>query len=254
VQIVISDSAAALTKNGDVYFWTRSVKPVKVFSEVMLPNASSAVKDKATCISQAVKWKGKTNSLQGRRDLIQNLLDVMQQKNLTNVQEQAYVLATADWETGGFNWLVENNEPAVLNKNYGPGTLEGGHLGNTQSDDGYRYRGRGLVHVTGRRHYAEWSQLLNQDFIDNPDLMADPAIAAQVAVQGMIEGRFTSRSKNLGTYLGKDGKFDYLGARAIINGRSNDLVTKNDPHSLSIKQFIANQARQIEAALQKCGG
>lgn len=45
------------------------------------------------------------------------------------------------------------------------------NLGNTQPGDGKRFRGRGLIQVTGRDNYAAVSKALGVDFIANPELL-----------------------------------------------------------------------------------
>ena len=50
--------------------------------------------------------------------------------------------------------------------------------GDVASGDGYRYRGRGLIHVAGRSNYAAASDALGVDFLMDPDAMSEPAHAA----------------------------------------------------------------------------
>jgi predicted chitinase len=252
IELAISKSAAvALTKDGNVYVWTRRIKPVLAFSNAYVPQtAKTASADRATCILNAVKWKGLTNSLQTRHDLIKGLLDEMQKQGVSNLQAQAYILATGDWETGGFSSLVEDGKEAVLNQKYGPNTLTGRHLENTQPTDGYRYRGRGIVHVTGRGHYTKFSEDFDQDFVNNPDLMADPSIAVKIAVSGMKNGDFTT--EKLSDFFGDGVVPDYLGARRIINGDPDEPFKTRDGKVTTQIRFIANQAKQIEVALKRC--
>lgn len=66
-----------------------------------------------------------------------------------------------------------------------------GRNGNTQTGDGYNFRGRGYVHLTGRDNYKKYSKILfdmgllstENALVDNPDLAADPEIAAAIAVE-----------------------------------------------------------------------
>ena len=44
-------------------------------------------------------------------------------------------------------------------------------LGNTQFGDGIRYKGRGLLQITGRANYFTVSKALGVDFIANPELL-----------------------------------------------------------------------------------
>lgn len=45
------------------------------------------------------------------------------------------------------------------------------------SDDGYTYRGRGFIQVTGKNNYAEVAKMVGVDFVDQPDLLAQPQYA-----------------------------------------------------------------------------
>lgn len=54
-------------------------------------------------------------------------------------------------------------------------------LGNTQPGDGVRYKGRGLIQLTGRSNYRQLSQELGVDFEDNPELLKSPQYAVQSA-------------------------------------------------------------------------
>lgn len=44
--------------------------------------------------------------------------------------------------------------------------------GDEASGDGYRYRGRGLIQLTGKNNYRAFSNWINDDVVANPDLVA----------------------------------------------------------------------------------
>jgi putative chitinase len=141
----------------------------------------------------------------------------------------AYVLATAFHETAkSMKPITEFGNRTYFGKYDGRESL-----GNNQPGDGYRFRGRGYVQLTGRRNYADWSKRLGKDLIDDPDLALDPAVAGEIAVKGMMLGTFTG--KTLAAYIGK-GAADYVNARRIINGTDR-------------AKLIAGYARAFEAAL-----
>ena len=132
--------------------------------------------------------------------------------------QAAYCLATAHHETGNFKYLREIWGPTAAQKRY-----EGrADLGNTQKGDGKRFMGRGLVHITGRRNYTDWSKRLGLDLLKNPELAEKPEIAVRILVEGMKLGTFTG--KKLSDYITLR-KSDFKGARRIVNGTDKaDLI------------------------------
>ena len=57
-----------------------------------------------------------------------------------------------------------------------------GDLGNTQPGDGRRFKGRGLIQLTGRANYAAYSKFTGVDYLAQPDkLSADPAAAVDAS-------------------------------------------------------------------------
>lgn len=115
----------------------------------------------------------------------------------------AHWLGQMAHESGGFTRLVENlnytsadtiarvwpsrftkasavafvrNPEALANSVYS------GRMGNVQPGDGWRYRGRGLVHLTGRENYQRAQAANGIPLVTNPDLAADPEIAVRLAV------------------------------------------------------------------------
>jgi putative chitinase len=54
-------------------------------------------------------------------------------------------------------------------------------LGNIYAGDGMKYKGRGLIQITGRYNYAQLSKDLGEDFIKNPELLSTPKYAVQSA-------------------------------------------------------------------------
>jgi hypothetical protein len=114
--------------------------------------------------------------------------------------------------------IVERGSRRYFDK-YEPGTKIGRDLGNTRSGDGYLYRGRGYVQITGRRNYLRASQELENDFVSYPDRALNPVLAAKILVVGCTEGWFTG--KKLSDYP------DYVSMRRVVNGtdRASQIAT-----------------------------
>ena len=53
--------------------------------------------------------------------------------------------------------------------------------GDRNSGDGYRYRGRGLIQVTGKANYAALVNQLGVDIVKSPELLTQPQYAAESA-------------------------------------------------------------------------
>ncbi len=136
-----------------------------------------------------------------------------------SIEEVAYILATAHWESHMGFWMSED-----LSEN--TDGYEGDvSLGNIYPGDGRWFRGRGFIHITGRNAYAKMSVIFNMDLIQYPDLVAtNPALAAAISVDGMVNGTFSTYK--LSDYRTAGG-YDFVGARAIVNGNDNaDVIAK----------------------------
>lgn len=72
------------------------------------------------------------------------------------------------------------DQEAIANTVYG-GAWGKKNLGNTEEGDGWRYRGRGLVQITGRGMYKERGKPLKIDLVEQPELAFDPRHALEIA-------------------------------------------------------------------------
>jgi hypothetical protein len=119
----------------------------------------------------------------------------------------AYMLATTVHETAATMCPIEE---------YGKGS--GHDYGKPDPETGQAYYGRGFVQLTWRDNYARATKELclgpDQDLEWNAACALDPAIAARIMGQGMVNGWFTG--KKLPTYF-NDTTNDPVGARQIIN-------------------------------------
>jgi putative chitinase len=60
-------------------------------------------------------------------------------------------------------------------------TVYAGVNGNTEPGDGWKFRGRGLIQLTGRANYRDAEIGLARPYIDQPDLVAEPSDACLTA-------------------------------------------------------------------------
>lgn len=151
------------------------------------------------------------------------------------LQREAYVLATPVLETGHTMRPIYERGPIAYFNKYEPGTQIGARLGNTVKGDGYRYRGRGLVQITGRRNYKYVGDQLGLDLVNNPDLALELATAARILVVGTSKGWFTGKS--LGAFIDDVDEDDaedvreWVQARRTINGQDKaDVIASYALH------------------------
>ncbi|MDD0974881.1 glycoside hydrolase family 19 protein [Pseudomonas fontis] len=89
----------------------------------------------------------------------------------------AAFIAQVGHESGQFRWLKELWGPTAQQAGY-----EGrSDLGNTVKGDGSKYRGRGLIQVTGRANYAACGDALGLGLVNQPELLELPQHAAMSA-------------------------------------------------------------------------
>lgn len=81
---------------------------------------------------------------------------------------------------------LASNDEAFFDKVYG-GAFGRSQLGNTEPGDGFRFRGRGIFQITGRRNYDTFGTKLGIGLTTDPDLANDPQMAAKLAVAFMLD-------------------------------------------------------------------
>ena len=113
---------------------------------------------------------------------------------ITNVLRLAHFLSQCGHESGGFKAVNENLNYSAdgLKKifpKYFPGNISesyarnpekiaakvyGGRMGNGDeaSKEGWKFRGRGYIQLTGKSNYTAFDKLVEEDILANPDLVA----------------------------------------------------------------------------------
>jgi len=139
--------------------------------------------------------------------LVQGIVDsaeaVFAKYDLAAPAERADLLAQVSEETGGGTEIEENlnytalrltqvwpsrfpNLASAMPFAHNPKALAdnvyGGRGGNVPgTDDGWNFRGRGLIQETFRDNYAAEAKAAGLDCVANPDLLTDPAHALEFA-------------------------------------------------------------------------
>ena len=71
---------------------------------------------------------------------------------------------------------------------YGKDTAIGQSMGNTQEGDGFKYRGRGAIQLTGKNNYKAYSKVAGQDLVTNPELVNQPDIDYKIVSEFVKKG------------------------------------------------------------------
>ena len=100
------------------------------------------------------------------------LVQAMEEFGINTPARMAAFLAQVGHESANFTKMVEER----------PGNYEGRKdLGNTQPGDGEKFKGRGIIQLTGRENYEKAGKALGLDLVNNPDLAAEPENAFRIA-------------------------------------------------------------------------
>jgi predicted chitinase len=98
----------------------------------------------------------------------------------TPLREAAFLAQTA-FESGEYRYLEEIWGPTAAQQKYEPPSEVARRLGNTQPGDGERYKGRGIIQITGRFNYQKYGDLLGYDLIATPSLASTVQLAFSIA-------------------------------------------------------------------------
>lgn len=109
----------------------------------------------------------------------------------------------------------------------------GGRMGNTESGDGWKYRGRGLIQVTGRAGYEAITEILLgltppdavPDFVRQPELLEQPQWAAMSAGAFWHDHELND--------LADRGEMDRM--TRVINGGHNGLADRKARYSRALR-------------------
>ena len=126
--------------------------------------------------------------------VIAQIPDTAAKFGITNTLRLAHFLAQCGHESGNFKAVNENLNysadglkkifpkyfPGNLNESYArqpekiAARVYGGRMGNGDeaSKEGFKFRGRGYIQLTGKSNYTAFDKFVDDDIVGNPDLVA----------------------------------------------------------------------------------
>jgi len=170
-------------------FPTTSTKPEIVKEDVVITKTSNF---------KLEKLKGHIPD-----SVIAQIPDTAQKFNITTPLRLAHFLAQCGHESGGFKHIQENlnysadglkkifpkyflgnlAESYARNPEKIASKVYGGRMGNGDetTKEGYKFRGRGYIQLTGKQNYTNFAKFIGEDTVANPDLVANKYPLASAA-------------------------------------------------------------------------
>jgi putative chitinase len=152
--------------------------------------------------------------------LYEPLVKAMNKYEITTALRAAHFIAQVGHETASFLYMEE-----IASGSAYEGRTD---LGNTQLGDGKRFKGRGLIQLTGRANYTAYSKDCGIDYVANPTAVsADPFVCVDVAcwywskrkiseLADRDDVKAVTKAVN-GGFNGLDDRIDYLNrAKAVL--------------------------------------
>ena len=140
---------------------------------------------------------------------------------IVGTKRVAAFIAQIGHESGQLKYVKEIWGPTAAQAKY-EGRKD---LGNTVAGDGSKYRGRGLIQITGRANYMACGEGLGLDLIKQPELLEKPQHACMSAA-------WFWATKGLST-LADAGQFDKITRR--INGGQNGGAERQALYARALK-------------------
>lgn len=165
---------------------------------------------------------------------------------ITRPDDKAMFIAQAGHESAGFTRVLENfnysvaglkaifgkrltayqcemlgrvdgkqvaHQPQIANLVYG------GRMGNKESGDGWAFRGRGLIQITGRENYGKCGTALKLDLVGNPSQLEMDANAVRSAAWFYVSNGCLNYSDDL------------VRITQIINGGQNGINDRRERYA-----------------------
>ncbi|HHI3796084.1 TPA: glycoside hydrolase family 19 protein [Escherichia coli] len=176
----------------------------------------------------------------------QPIKDAMKERGITKPLDQAMFIAQCGHESAGFTRVIEsfNYTVAGLKATFGnrltayqcemlgrvgvqqvahqpqiANLVYGGRMGNKEPGDGWAFRGRGLIQITGRENYTKCGAALKLDLVGNPSQLESDINAARSAAWFYASSGCLSHSGDL------------VRITQIINGGQNGINDRRERYA-----------------------
>lgn len=233
----------------------------------LVPGTGSAPQTAKSVVPESAKGLTKmSDKMDGRARLEKAMTDA----GITDPKERAMFLAQADQESGltnkseNLNYRSVSRIREVFGKNKGIQAMsddevqrlvnnpEGlanvvyadknrgskNKLGNTEDGDGYKYRARSPIGLTGKDNYARYGKLLGVDLVNNPDLANDPDIGTKIAIAYWKQNKIGEHAR----------RGDVSTVTQLINGGDHGLKDRFAKYKAYLDESNGSAASAVQTA------
>lgn len=192
--------------------------PITLRALGLIPD--DATPDAVTRLSVEIVQKMCTGArVENIREYLPDVIAGLTKHRLTDRPMVLMAIATIRAETGSFVPIAEGQSRFNTAPGGAPFALYDNRrdLGNTGPTDGFDYRGRGFIQLTGRHNYEKYGKLLIPpiDLEHSPDLADDSAIAADLLCLFLEDHKDAIRAALAVR--------NYASARRLVNGGVHGL-------------------------------
>jgi len=187
---------------------------------------SGSANDDATSSGPKGEFVEPSGNAKDYESYLEQYLDANGPKNLPNYSKmaKAAIMAQCAHESGGFRYFKE----------FASGKAYEGRkdLGNTQSGDGVKYKGRGYIQITGRANYRACGNYIGKDLINQPQLLEQKEAGAAAVIWFFSKGN--PRAYKIGTKVPWS---DLLTVTKSVNGGTNGLPDRTKKFEYYRKKY-----------------
>lgn len=169
------------------------------------------------------------SSLAIRNKLLEMIGKYGEEYGLDNKYAVKHILAQAGHESARLTDMVEVTTKERAKRLYGGRDI----LGNDHPGDGYKYRGRGILQITGRYMYEEFTQYYNSNFSPDLNFVTNPELIGQNLRLAILSGLWVFQRKMNIYNIDIDKNTTVLEVSQAINGSGDD-----PPNGLSDRKDV----------------
>jgi putative chitinase len=167
---------------------------------------------------------------------ISSLRAAMLQYEINSPKRAAMFIAQLAHESGSLKYDEEIWTNSDAQQRYEPPSKTASRLGNIEQGDGYRFRGRGLIQLTGRYNYKLYGFYLNEPLEAEPDCAKAPQVSCNIAGAYFLRNKLNKLAD----------RYDVRTTTLRINGGLNGLEQRERHYETALQAFGVEPKRSVQ--------